>query len=69
MTRQRPDARDLGEDDLLKFTAGITANEGGIRRGLRDFERTVVVGARRAGVGSSQTAHLLRCSCTAIAGI
>ena len=36
---------------------------------LRDFERGMVVGARRAGLGMSETADLLGFSPTTISGV
>ncbi len=36
---------------------------------LSDFERGMVVGARRAGLSISETADLLRFSCTTISRI
>ena len=45
-----------GEDDLLKFKPSIRMGKKG---DLSDFERGMVVGARRAGLSISKTADLL----------
>ena len=45
-----------GEDDSLKFKPSIRM---GKKRDLSDFERGMVVGARRAGLSISKTADLL----------
>ncbi len=45
-----------GEDDLLKFKSSIRMGKKG---DLSDFERGMVVGARRAGLSISKTADLL----------
>ncbi len=51
------------EDDLLKFKPNIRM---GKKWDLSDFERGMVVGARRAGLNISKTADLLRFSSTTI---
>ncbi len=51
------------EDDLLKFKPSIRTGKKG---DLSDFERGMVVGARRAGLSISKTADLLGFSPTTI---
>ncbi len=55
-----------GEDDLLKFKPSIRMGKKG---NLSDFERGMVVGARRAGLSISKTADLLGFSCTTISRV
>ncbi len=55
-----------GEDDLLKFKPSIRMGKKG---DLSDFERGMVVGARRAGRSISKTADLLRFSRTTISRV
>ncbi len=52
-----------GEDDLLKFKPSIRM---GKKRDLSDFERGMVVGARRASLSILKKADLLRFSRTTI---
>uniref|UniRef100_A0AAR2JRL1 Tc3 transposase DNA binding domain-containing protein n=1 Tax=Pygocentrus nattereri TaxID=42514 RepID=A0AAR2JRL1_PYGNA len=53
-------------DDLLKCRPSIRTGKKG---DLRDFERGVVVGARRAGLSISETADLLGFSHTTISRV
>ncbi len=55
-----------GEDDLLKFKLNIRM---GKKVDLSDFERGIVVGARRAGMSISKTADLLGFSHTTISRV
>ncbi len=55
-----------GEDDLLKFKPSIRMEKKG---DLSDFERGMVVGARRAGLSISKTADLLGFSQTTISSV
>ncbi len=55
-----------GEDDLLKFKPSIRTGKKG---DLSDFERGMVVGARRAGLSISETADLLGFSRTTISRV
>ncbi len=55
-----------GEDDLLKFKLSIRMGKKG---DLSNFERGMVVGARRAGLSISQTADLLGFSRTTISRV
>ncbi len=55
-----------GEDDLLKFKPSIRM---GKKWDLSDFERGMVVGARRAGLSISKTADLLGFSHTTISRV
>ncbi len=55
-----------GEDDFLKFQPSIRM---GKKRDLSDFERGMVVGARRAGLSISKTADLLGFSRTTISRV
>ncbi len=55
-----------GEDDLLKFKPSIRMGKKG---DLSDFERGMVVGARRAGLSISKTADLLGFSHTTISRV
>ncbi len=48
----------MGEDDLLKFKPSTRM---GKKADLSDFERGMVVGARRAGLSISKTTDLLGC--------
>ncbi len=52
-----------GEDDMQKFKPSIRIGKKG---DLSDFERGMVVGARRAGLSFSKTADLLGTSRTTI---
>ncbi len=54
------------EDDLLKFKPSIRT---GKKEDLSDFERGMVVGARRAGLSISKTADLLGFSRTTISRV
>ncbi len=54
------------EDDLLKFKPSIRM---GKKEDLSDFERVMVVGARRAGLSISKTADLLGFSRRAISRV
>ncbi len=55
-----------GEDDLLKFKPSVRT---GKKEDLNDFERGMVVGARRTGLSISQTADLLGFSRTTISRV
>ncbi len=55
-----------GEDDFLKFKPSIRTGKKG---DLSDFERGMVIGARRAGLSISKTADLLGFSCTTISRV
>ncbi len=55
-----------GKDDLLKFKPSMRM---GKKRDLSDFERGMVVGARRAGLSISNTADLLGFSRTTISRV
>ncbi len=55
-----------GEDDVLKFKPSIRMRK---KRDLSDFERGMVVGARRAGLSISITADLLGFSHTTISRV
>ncbi len=55
-----------GEDDLLKFKLSVRTGKKG---DLSDFERGMVVGARRAGLSISETADLLGFSHTTISRV
>ncbi len=55
-----------GEDDFLKFKPSIRM---GKKRDLSDFERGLLVGARRAGLSISKTADLLGFSRTTISRV
>ncbi len=55
-----------GEDDLLKFKPSIRT---GKKEDLSDFERGMVVGARRTGLSISQTTDLLGFSLTTISRV
>ncbi len=59
-------ASSCGEDDLLKFKPSIRMEKKG---DLSDFERGMVVGARRAGLSISKTADLLGFSRTTISRV
>ena len=50
-----------GQDDLLKFRTRMRMRK---KRSLSDFERTMVVGSRQAGLRMSETAGLLGFSCS-----
>ncbi len=63
ITWQQLNASRCGEDDLLKFKPSIRMGKKG---DLSDFERGMVVGARRAGLSISKTADLLGFSHTTI---
>ncbi len=55
-----------GENDLLKFKPSIRM---GKKEDLSDFERGMVIGARRAGLSISKTADLLEFSRTTISRV
>ncbi len=66
ITWQQLNVSRCGEDDLLKFKPSIRM----VKKGdLSDFERGMVVGARRAGPSISKTADLLGFSHTTISTV
>ncbi len=66
ITWQQLNASRCAEYDLLKFKPSIRMGKKG---DLSDFERGMVVGARRAGLSISKTADLLGFSCTTISRV
>ncbi len=66
MAATRINASRCGEDDLLNFKPGIRMWKKG---DLSDFERGMIVGARRADLSISKTTDLLGFSRTTIARV